>query len=947
MIRIDKTLLFKTLATAVLSFGMILKTSATHIRAGEITARRVDNLTLTYEFTFTGFRDSGSVIEFGAGTFDFGDGNSVDADFQIVKTAVGNETEMVQFKLRHTYQAANSYIVSYKEEYRNAEIINMDNSVNTTFYVESLVVIDPFYGTNNTPVLTVPPIDYAAVGSLFIHNAGAFDPDGDSLSYKFTTPKQARNAVVNGYRALNNPDFYTNFSQGNQAQNNSPELSIDPITGDLVWDAPGDVLNQGDKAEYNVAFVVEEWRYIEAIDQWVRLGFVTRDMQIIVEDTDNDRPTIKVPENICVEAGTSLELIIEGNDPDGDPVKLEAFGGPFEVFSPATYSPRPAQFEGPPGYLTFNWDTQCGHVRARPYQVQFKVTDNPDEGPSLVDFATVEITVVAPAPTGLEVEVQPNRAMKLNWDPYTCLNASDSIAMQVWRRVGEYDIEVDDCEVGMPGNTGYQLIDRVPINQTFYLDDNNGQGLAPGAKYCYRLVTEFGQPEGGLSYVSAEACDSLNVTAPVITNVDVQSTDTDDGSVLVRWTPPYQIDQVLYPPAYTYSLHRSTEGGSFETVTTDLTDTVFVENGLNTFNEENSYYVKAYDANGNYVDSSATASTVRLELKPLLESIELNWSANVPWSNQIQEYPYHYIWRDQVGSDLSEIVLIDSVDVTTEGFTYWDNGRFNDTKLDDEIEYCYYVTTQGSYDNELLPEPLLNTSQIACGQPNDTIPPCTPPNLTLVDAEDCESILSNLPCGTNLFSQEINWGVDRSAQCDDDVVEYNVYLSETGREEDYQLIATTPVTRLVRSDLTSIKGCYRITAVDRSGNESAPTEEICRDNCPVYKLPNVFTPNNDGTNDVFAPLNNIGLGITGFNNADCPRFVRSVDFKVFDRSGAEVFVYDSFENSNGIFINWDGTNKIGEDLPAGVYYYSAEVVFDVLDPDDANQVIKGWVQLLR
>ena len=45
---------------------------ATHIRAGEVIARRVSNL--TYEFTFTGYRDIEGV-PFGQGAFDFGDGD--------------------------------------------------------------------------------------------------------------------------------------------------------------------------------------------------------------------------------------------------------------------------------------------------------------------------------------------------------------------------------------------------------------------------------------------------------------------------------------------------------------------------------------------------------------------------------------------------------------------------------------------------------------------------------------------------------------------------------------------------------------------------------------------------------------------------------------------------------------------------------------------------------
>ncbi len=926
-------------------FLQTTRLDATHIRAGEITARRVDDVTLTYEFTFTGFRDSGSIIEFGAGIFEFGDGNSVERNFEIIKTSVGNDTEMVQFRLVHTYQAANSYVVSYKEDFRNANIINMDNSVNTAFYVESLIVIDPFYGRNNTPILTVPPIDYAAVGALFIHNAGAFDPDGDSLSYRFTTPKQARNSVVNNYRVLNDPQFYDTFAQGNEAQNGPPGLTIDPVTGDLTWDAPGQELNQGDRAEYNVAFIIEEWRYIPITGRWERLGFVVRDMQIIVEETDNERPELLIPENICVEAGTTVEEFFEGTDPDGDPVRIEMFGGPFEVAPTATYSPNDGGFIEPPAYTTFTWNTACGHVRARPYQVQVKITDDPEIGPRLVNFETWEITVVGPAPTGLTAETQAGRSMQLSWDNYQCSNAD---SMQIWRRVGEFDIEVDDCDVGMPANTGYELIDRISIDETSYFDNNNGRGLAPGANYCYRLVAEFEAPGGGLSYVSEEACDSVIVFAPVITNVDVKSTDMNNGSIEVRWTPPYQIDQSLFPPAYSYDLLR-TEAGSnnYELIQSQTADTVFTDSGLNTFARRYNYYVRAYDANDVYIDSSAVAGPVRLELKPLLESIELSWSASVPWSNTVQNYPYHYIYRDQVNADDTQLVLIDSVDVTSNGYSYLDNGRFNDVKLDDEIEYCYYVIAQGSYDNELLPEPLLNASQIACGQPNDTIPPCAPLQLSFIDAGDCESVLADVPCGATFYRQELTWDSNNAELCEDDVVSYNVYLSETGLEEDYELIANTPVTSIIREDLSSIKGCYRITAVDRSGNESAPTESICRDNCPVYKLPNVFTPNGDGVNDVFAPLNNNGLGIVGFNSADCPRFVESVKFKVFDRSGLEIFNYDSFENENGIYINWDGKDLRGEDVAAGVYYYSAEVVFNVLNPSDANQIFKGWVQVIK
>jgi len=207
--------------------------------------------------------------------------------------------------------------------------------------------------------------------------------------------------------------------------------------------------------------------------------------------------------------------------------------------------------------------------------------------------------------------------------------------------------------------------------------------------------------------------------------------------------------------------------------------------------------------------------------------------------------------------------------------------------------------------------------------------------------------LASQPCGSNNYTQSLSWTSDENPDCDDDISFYNVYFTPSGREEDYSIIATPSDTRFDHTDLTSLKGCYRISAVDRSGNESELTEEICNDNCPVYKLPNVFTPNNDGINDVFSPLYKKGLNIASFNDADCPRFVLQVDFRVFDRSGSELYVYNSFENPEGIYINWDGKNKWGQELPAGVYYYVAEVTVDVLNPKDTKWTLNGWLQILK
>lgn len=920
---------------------------ATHIRAGEIIARRISNTSLTYEFSIIGYTDTGSSVKFGGGDIDFGDGTVINieegADFGET-IVLGDEVAYNVFKITHTYQAPGTYFIRFREFYRNAGVVNMTNSVETPFYTETKLVIDPLYGLNDTPVLLVPPVDRGAVGAIFVHNPGAYDADGDSLAYRLSVPKRNFNEEVFGYKSPIDPEFYQgkDYSKSNQDQDDFPSFTLDSISGNLIWDAPGMM------GEYNVAFTVIEYRFVAG--EWRELGYVTRDMQIIIEESDNEKPELVAPEDICVEAGTEIIEEIFGTDPEGFPVVLEAFGGPFEFLgSPARFSPSPPIYQPSPGTLTFTWQTVCGHVRDRPYELQFKVTDThpgPNQGPKLVDFKTWNITIVAPAPTGLTSTVQPGKAIELAWDPYTCANAE---RIEIWRRVDSYDFAPENCETGMPGYAGYELIDVVDGKAQSYTDDNLGQRLDVGANYCYRIVATFPKPEGGISYASQEVCNIILADAPVITNVDVTSTGETDGTIRVSWQPPFQIDQANFPPPYNYEVFRAEGyGGQENIISLGVTqDTVFSDTGLNTRDVTYNYRVHLVDDSGAIIDTSAVASAVRLELKPVIQSIELSWDANVPWSNNTQDYPIHYIYRNRIDeADPGRFELIAEINVNEKGFYFWDDGSFNGVPLNENLEYCYYITTQGSYGNPGIAEPIINRSQVACAQPNDRTPPCDPINLAIAGDFNCESFLAAQSCNFSAFSNSFSWEKVVDAECEDDVRSYNIYYSETGEEGTFELIDNVTSESYVHTGLSSFKGCYKVSAVDRSLNESGLTEALCIDNCPYFELPNVFTPNGDGINDVFRPFYDNGA-ISGFDRARCIRFVEAVNFVVFDRAGNEVYRFNSEETEASILIDWNGRTSDGIELPSGVYFYTTDVVFDVLDPKQATKQYKGWVQLMR
>jgi len=100
--------------------------------------------------------------------------------------------------------------------------------------------------------------------------------------------------------------------------------------------------------------------------------------------------------------------------------------------------------------------------------------------------------------------------------------------------------------------------------------------------------------------------------------------------------------------------------------------------------------------------------------------------------------------------------------------------------------------------------------------------------------------------------------------------------------------------------------------------------------CPIENI-NIFTPNNDGTNDFFIPIN--------LNQYPNPYLL------VFNRWGELVYENSNYQN------DWTGTHyKSGEELKEGIYYYFIDPKSTKYDYQKINlekNVISGKVQLIR
>ncbi|MBX3102720.1 MAG: gliding motility-associated C-terminal domain-containing protein [Bacteroidetes bacterium] len=842
------------------------------------------------------------------------------------------------------------YVFRYFDVARQNNVRNMDRPGETAFFVETMVLNSPL-DPNSNPRLLNDPLEEACTDRLYTHNPGAFDPNGDSLVFslincqQYEPPNIPRPLSVNNYR-------YPNEFGG--------RFTIDRSTGLVSWDTPQQL------GTYNISILVEEYRRGRLI------GYVIRDMAIIVRPCTNHPPIFnpEIPTDTCVTAGQLLEFDIKTRDPDesagGMPFNRdsvyfylnnagEGFNGPFQETPPAQldfYFPfsstrvpvtsfpvryrnptaaDPANpFDNPPPNppntnpdMIFSWTPGCAQVRRQFYQLDIQAHDNFGLNPELYAHHIVKINVVAPPVENLVTAPGP-RAILLNWDAHAC--ASFLQGYDIYRANDSIAYTDTVCCDAVPA--GYTRVGSVSGgNTTTFLDDNNGQGLAFTSRYCYRVVAVF---QNGMTACPSEAaCERIQRSMPVILIDSVETTDAANGRMRISWQlPDYsQINTSFFPPPYTYRIERQAGFGGtgpgnlvYTTLHNPVTgsplpDTTFLDGGLNTEMQPYTYRVYMTDATGNPVEHSEPASSIYLTTVGQQSAIRLIWREQVPWRNHAYD-----IYRRNPGQP--GFAFVTTVPATQFGagihqHTYLDE----DPELDDtpgaDNTYCYYILGRGSYLQPGITEPLLNASEIRCDQPRDTIPPCLPGQDSITVSGQCED-------KAILFS----WG-DPDFECASDLASWQVYYSEAP-DQPLQLIFTSndPALRsytYTQSGFDGLSGCFYLSATDTRGNESNPAPPLCIDKCPVILLPNVFTPNGDGFNDLFVPIRY--------------RAIRTLRIEIFNRWGNLVYT------SSDINKLWDGTTTSGQEATAGHYFFVLDFTLDNFEQTRLKR--SGGITLLR
>jgi gliding motility-associated-like protein len=858
---------------------------ATHQRSGEITYRHISGL--TYEFTIVTYTFAPSPADRCELEILWGDGTSSvlgrvngppgttpSGDCPAIGELITPRIRKNVYTGLHTFSGAGTYTISVEDPNRNAGVINIPNSVDVPFYVQTTLTINPFLGPNNSVQLLLPPIDNGCVGYTFIHNTGAFDPDGDSLSYSLVSCRGLGGLPIPGY----------SLPQASES------IAINPVTGDLIWETP---IIQG---EYNIAILIEEWR------NGIRIGTVIRDLQIIIGSCENNPnpPVFDQLNDTCVAAGETLRMRVRATDADGDVITLTGYGEPLLLDEFAANFPQPIDSAGSVSSF-FIWSPGCLQVRQAPYLMYFKAQDN-GTPVNLIALQTVSILVVGPAIRNLQAEPLGNR-INLNWDPSICSNI---LGYKVYRRIGASGFVAGNCITGVPPSTGYSLISGPePVPDNFFTDDGQGVQLIQGIEYCYLVIAVY--PDGSESYASEEVCAALKRDLPAITNVSINTTSAEDGEIYIAWSAPTELDPAQTPGPFIYMLKRGI--GVQAPVVIDslfsLNDTIYIDRNLNTAGSGYTYVVDLINntpGNRFFVGSSRPAASMFLQVQPGDERLSLTWNADVPWINT--EY---VIYRQLPGA-----TGFDSLTTVNENF-------FVDRDLQNDLDYCYFVKSIGGYSAGGFVSPIINYSQERCAVPSDVTPPCPP----LLELEtDCD-----------IFANILRW-TNPNNYCPDteDTDKYYIWYLPLNAMDYILLDSTLSATDTIYIHRISdnIQACYMVTAADFNGNTSDFSNEVCvpPDACPVnYRLPNVFTPNGDGYNDLWVPFPYLG--------------VERINLVVRNRWGNKVF------ETNNPDINWDGKNSTTKaEVPDGVYFYVCEV-FEITDLGIQKRTITGSVHILR
>ena len=856
-----------------LSFSSII-CHATHNRAGEITFRQVG--VRTYEVTITTYTKSDAPADRCDLLIEWGDGSSstlyrsngtADRGCPYGGEPIYNLIKKNIYRGTHTYSTPGMYRLSMMDYNRNEGVKNIANSVGVPFYIESHIYVSSDSRVeNSSPMLLNPPTDFGCIYTPFIHSLGAYDSDGDSLSYR----------LVN-CRGLDGSELENTYNKDYNLD--TSHISIDSL-GTITWDSPNII------GEFNIAVEITEYRK-DTHGKYYPIGKILRDMQIDITDCRNDPPVINAGDSYCVIAGDSITFDVEAYDINQDEITLSMVGGVFIGDNPATFTCSADSS----GLVTgvFGWRPLCNQSRKEPYILTVKANDSPVDSygnplSGLSSQHVIKLTVLLPPPTLIDVSPSSdNDAIILKWRPITCGGISH---YNIYRRNSGKSIPSVSCSGGIAPSAPYTLVGTT--RDTTFIDSTMEKGLAVGRAYCYVVTAASIDSESPPSY---EMCTTIPIDRPAICQVSIISTHQKDGAVDIHWSSPQEIDRIKYRPPYSYHLYN--EQGKRLSIQQE-NDTTYKHTAVNTTEYiPLKYYVELHNESG-LIKSSQESSSFYLLASSGDSSAILYLEYDVPWEIDSVKY-YISSSRD---NKWATVVIGDGKSPTRV------------SNLTNGESYTFYSEIYGHYEHSGIQRPIISLSQRVSLIPNDNEVKC-PPQLSII--QDCSSSSPFL----------LHWTSPSEICQDYDIDSFYVYHRNDESSQWEEIHRTDTLEYEI--PLGKRYGEYMVKARDSAGNVSKESNTVSVIHCENISLPNVFTPNGDGINDLFVPIVPIANG--------------TFHIDIFSRWGQVVF------STSNPQILWDGTlNGEGKQCSQGVYFY---VYSFTAEGESSSQKGSGYVHIFR
>ncbi|PCI19420.1 hypothetical protein COB64_03755 [Candidatus Wolfebacteria bacterium] len=196
---------------------------AQDLLAGEITSNHVSGF--TYDAIITIYAKD-TAINRDSIIIAWGDGVN-DTVLKISDNKI-NDLRVITYMGTHLFPGDGVYSISYSGNYRVSGLENIPFSETTSLLLEHTLLISSTYNNSSVQFLS-PPYDIGASGEVYNYWPAAYDPDGDSLSYSINAPSGSGSSIPAG-------------------------ISINAITGDLIWNLPSQA------GDYAIRLEVTEWR---------------------------------------------------------------------------------------------------------------------------------------------------------------------------------------------------------------------------------------------------------------------------------------------------------------------------------------------------------------------------------------------------------------------------------------------------------------------------------------------------------------------------------------------------------------------------------------------------------------------------------------------------------------------------------------------------------------